>query len=239
MFCIFPIPSSLKVILQRSLGTHISAHCIPVRRKILFHSKSKQSTLARIHSILATKVCFIEPNLPNIPTEPQISIEECAMRVRQHWELGDQPIANMVSLLEAEWYHWSVNFPPIVEKSMLFINTQKKTINRRTVWFLALNKHSFYRRQFNCAHELGHIILHERYDDLNEIDRDEYRRREDEANAFAAAFLLPARAFGRDVSVYPNKLSHYHSAKEKMDVSIMAMLCGTLWGIFHPNQYSI
>ena len=104
---------------------------------------------------------------------------------------------------------------------------------------LGTDKHSFYRRQFNCAHELGHIILHERYDDLNEVDRDEYRRREDEANAFAAAFLLPARAFGRDVSVYPNKLSHYIQLKKKWNVSIMAMIMRAhSLGYLSPNQYS-
>ena len=74
---------------------------------------------------------------------------------------------------------------------------------------MGADKKSFFRRQFNCAHELGHIILHERYSDLNEIDREEFRERENEANAFAAALLLPATAFGADAAIYPNRLSHY------------------------------
>ena len=54
------------------------------KKKDLVSQQVKAKYLARIHSILATKVRFIESNLPCIPTEPQISIEECAMRVRQH-----------------------------------------------------------------------------------------------------------------------------------------------------------
>ena len=208
------------------------------KKKDLVSQQIKAKYLARIHSILATKVRFIEPNLPNIPTEPQISIEECAMRARQHWELGDQPIANMVSLLERNGIIVG-EFSTDSREIDAFYQYSEENNQPSYCVILGTDKHSFYRRQFNCAHELGHIILHERYDDLNEIDRDEYRRREDEANAFAAAFLLPARAFGRDVSVYPNKLSHYIQLKKKWNVSIMAMIMRAhSLGYLSPNQYS-
>jgi Zn-dependent peptidase ImmA (M78 family) len=81
--------------------------------------------------------------------------------------------------------------------------------------------------------------LHERYSDLNEIDRDEFREREDEANAFAAAFLLPAKAFGNDVAAYPNRLGHYIELKKKWNVSIMAMIMRAYaLGYLSANQYS-
>ena len=104
---------------------------------------------------------------------------------------------------------------------------------------LGADKKSFFRRQFNCAHELGHIILHERYSDLNEIDREEFRERENEANAFAAALLLPAAAFGADVAIYPNRLSHYVELKQKWHVSAMAMIMRAYsLGYITSNQYS-
>ena len=90
-----------------------------------------------------------------------------------------------------------------------------------------------------AAHELGHIILHERYSDLNEIDREEFRERENEANAFAAALLLPAAAFGADVAIYPNRLSHYIELKQKWHVSAMAMIMRAYsLGYITSNQYS-
>ena len=48
------------------------------------------------------------------------------MRVRQHWELGDQPIANMVSLLERNGIILSLSLPLIVEKSMLLSILRRK-----------------------------------------------------------------------------------------------------------------
>ena len=86
---------------------------------------------------------------------------------------------------------------------------------------------------------MGHILLHERYADLNEINREEFREREDEANDFAAAFLLPADTFGKDVSVYPNRLSHYVELKKKWNVSIMAMIMRAYsLKYLTPSQYS-
>lgn len=74
---------------------------------------------------------------------------------------------------------------------------------------LGTEKPSFVRRQFSAAHELGHIVLHEKFNDLDEVSREDFRKREDEANEFAAEFLLPKAAFLNDLKMYPNKLTHY------------------------------
>lgn len=59
------------------------------------------------------------------------------------------------------------------------------------------------------------------------------------ANAFAAALLLPAAAFGADVSIYPNRLSHYVELKQKWHVSAMAMIMRAYsLGYISSNQYS-
>ena len=129
------------------------------------------------------------------------------MRVRQHWELGEQPIANMVSLLERNGIIVG-EFATDSREIDAFYQYSEENNQPSYCVILGTDKHSFYRRQFNCAHELGHIILHERYDDLNEIDRDEYRRREDEAN------------------------KPVHSAKEKMECLYYGYdYAGTLIGV--------
>lgn len=208
------------------------------KKKDLASQQIKAKYLAKIHSILSTKICFIEPNLPNIPSEPPISIEECASLVREYWGLGEQPIANMVSLLERNGIIVGEFATGSREIDAFYQYTEENGSPSYCV-VLGSDKHSFFRRQFNCAHELGHIILHERYRDLDEIDREEYRKREDEANAFAASFLLPAEPFGNDVSAYPNKLSHYVQLKGKWNVSIMAMIMRAhSLGYISSNQYS-
>ena len=47
---------------------------------------------------------------------------------------------------------------------------------------------------------------------------------EEEANNFAAAFLLPKESFLADVMQYPNKLEFYVELKRKWKVSISAMI---------------
>jgi len=49
---------------------------------------------------------------------------------------------------------------------------------------------------FTAAHELGHLILH--LSDYNVDQTDEEKRHEEEANAFAAAFLMPDTSFQKE-----------------------------------------
>ena len=208
------------------------------KKKDLAAQQIKAKYLAKIHSILSTKVRFKTLNLPDFASDKAITIEEIAMRTRQYWDLGDTPIPNMVSLLERNGIIVG-EFATDSRAIDAFYQYYEESDYPTYCVVLGTDKKSFYRRQFNCAHELGHILLHERYSDLNEIDREEFRGREDEANAFAAAFLLPAKAFGNDVAAYPNRLGHYIELKKKWNVSIMAMIMRAYaLGYLTANQYS-
>ncbi len=153
-----------------------------------------------------------------------MSIEEIATQTRQYWDLGYAPIPNMVALLERNGivvgefatdsreidafyqYYEEGDYPTYC----VVLGTDKKEVS------IVANS--------TVLTSWGIFFLHERYSDLNEIDREEFREREDEANAFAAAFLLPAKAFGNDVAAYPNRLGHYIELKRKWNVSIAAMI---------------
>lgn len=184
------------------------------KKKDLVSQQIKTKYLTRIHAILSKKVKFKNLNLPPFDNGERMTIERLAMYVRQYWELGDAPIPNMVALLERNGIIVG-EFSTDSREIDAFYQYYEENGNSTYCVVLGTDKKSFYRRQFNCAHELGHILLHERYADLNEINREEFREREDEANDFAAAFLLPADTFGKDVSVYPNRLSHYVELKKK------------------------
>lgn len=56
---------------------------------------------------------------------------------------------------------------------------------------LGSNNKTAVRRIFDVAHELGHLILHSDID-FNELEKDDFRRLEHEANEFASSFLLPS-----------------------------------------------
>ena len=208
------------------------------KKKDLAAQQIKAKYVAKIHSVLSSKVKFKPLNLPHFDADKTITIEDIAMQTRQYWNLGDAPIANMVSLLERNGIivgEFATNSRGIDA----FYQYYEEGGHPTYCVILGTDKKSFYRRQFNCAHELGHILLHERYSDLNEIDREEFREREDQANAFAAAFLLPEKAFGNDVAAYPNRLSHYVELKKKWNVSLMAMIMRAYsLGYLSSNQYS-
>lgn len=59
-------------------------------------------------------------------------------------------------------------------------------------------KQSAARRNFDLAHELGHLLLHYRVEFVN-LDRKEHKHFENEANLFAGEFLLPENDFINDI----------------------------------------
>lgn len=96
------------------------------------------------------------------------------------------------------------------------------SISKSGVPFIILgsDKKSAVRSRMDCAHELGHIILH------SHLTRDEIKRNysiiEDEANKFASAFLLPSNSFSNDIMTI--NLDSFVYLKQKWRVSIAGMI---------------
>jgi Zn-dependent peptidase ImmA (M78 family)/DNA-binding XRE family transcriptional regulator len=120
-----------------------------------------------------------DPDIPNFHEDA--NPEVAAQSVREAWGLGQRPISNLIHLLESRGVRifslaedcrevdafslWDGRIPYI------FLNTQK----------------SPERSRFDAAHELGHLVLHQHGGPNG-------RLAEEEANAFASAFLMPASA---------------------------------------------
>ena len=116
---------------------------------------------------------------PDIPQFLNADAEAAAMEVRGRWNLGEQPIKNMIHLLELHgarvfslaedtldvdaYSFWRGNAP------FVFLNTRK----------------SAERSRMDAAHELGHLVLHWKGGTRNS------RQAETEAQQFGAAFLMP------------------------------------------------
>ncbi|QQK76483.1 ImmA/IrrE family metallo-endopeptidase [Salicibibacter cibarius] len=85
-------------------------------------------------------------------------------------------------------------------------------------------KKSAARRNFDLAHELGHLLLHYKVEFALQ-DKKNLREYEHEANVFAGSFLLPKNQFIDDIQPIL-KISHpdsYIELKRKWMVSIQAM----------------
>ena len=117
-----------------------------------------------------------------------LQIEAIAEQERYRLQLGIEPIANLVAVLENEGLRvvgadlpeddvdGAFLFVPEYESAVALINRAKPSLHQR----------------FTLAHEYGHLLLHRNRAEIWE--RDLFRANtpeERQANAFAAAFLMP------------------------------------------------
>jgi Zn-dependent peptidase ImmA (M78 family)/DNA-binding XRE family transcriptional regulator len=157
--------------------------------------RSLRSTRQRDRTLAAARAMFIwelvrllerhielpEPSIPELPTPPDAErdhIEEVAAAVRATWQLPPGPIAHMVRLLEA---HGTV----VVRLRGLGREVDAfSCLQHRPIVVLWCDKEDKARARFDAAHELGHLVLHSEAEPGNKI-------LEAQADAFAAAFLMP------------------------------------------------
>ena len=168
-------------------------------------------------------------------------IEQIANTVRQSLELNDRPVQNMVYLLQNIGIvvtSFSEEVSHLDAISHITVLTNQKGENE-CYYFTTFNtlKTTPARLNFTLAHELGHWILgHISSDDKTPADI-EYRGNENDANQFAAAFLLPKEAFLKDLD-NPTSLKSYLHLKLKWHVSIAMMIRRAyMLGQLSPSQY--
>jgi Zn-dependent peptidase ImmA (M78 family)/DNA-binding XRE family transcriptional regulator len=185
----------------------------------------KTAIIVRLYNFLNGYLNFPKLKLPNIDYSKVIDIEEAALMLRGFWELNNDPIVNMVGLLERKGIIVS-SFSTDSTKIDAF--TQIHNINGHHQFCVVLgnDKQSMVRRNFDAAHELGHIILHSQLINIKELSNEEFKKIEIEANQFAASFLLPKNAFFADL-VNPTSLDSYLELKKKWKVSVSAMVMRT------------
>jgi len=179
--------------------------------------------LTIIRALLEEYVDFPELDVPDFSESDTENVEDIAERLRNSWGLSDKPIKDIVYLLETKGF--VVSSLNLDKKSIDAFGSQQE-VNGKQYYSIVLgnDKKSFYRRQFDVAHELGHKVLHDPYLNLDDLSKEEFKQIEQEANDFAAAFLLPRESFFRDVSIHSNDLMYYKTLKKKWCVSIGAMV---------------
>ncbi|MCT2534758.1 XRE family transcriptional regulator [Aquibacillus koreensis] len=142
----------------------------------------------------------------------------------------------------------------LIEKSGAFVFEKAigEEVDAYSLWtnedraFIILGnlKRSASRRNFDIAHELGHLLLHYKAEFTN-LDRKEHKTFENEANQFAGAFLLPEETLLSDLKaiVQPTNPDAYMDLKEKWTTSLQvlgyrALHLGLLDAKSHRNFYA-
>lgn len=122
-----------------------------------------------------------------------------------------------------------------VEKAGAFIFEKEigDTIDAYSLWskddrpyiILGTMKKAAVRRNFDIAHELGHLLLHYKIE-FTMQEKSMYKKFEDEANSFASEFLLPEIQFVQDFKsiIKKSNPNAYLEMKAKWHVSLQALV---------------
>ncbi len=190
-------------------------------RKLRSTSKlEREQALVRLEflsEVLANIETHVElPNLdlPEHPVNddaPEIEPETAAAGVRRDWGLGTGPIDNVVRLLEGRGI---VVIRPAVGGSG--VDAFSTVIGDRAVVVLGSDKGDAARSRFDAAHELGHLVMHHDAEPGRHVV-------ENQANRFAAAFLMPAEVIRKE---FPTRMSWpaFFDLKQRWRVSLQALL---------------
>ena len=121
-------------------------------------------------------------------------IEAIALRLRKHWNMGEGPCGDIVSLMERVG----------IVVAAIPMNTTKldglcswSPVDGRPHVLLATDKMSFPRRQMDAAHELAHAVLHQAVPE--EEFQDNLRMIEQQAFRLGSAFLMPSSTYPHEV----------------------------------------
>jgi len=196
-------------IIQNCNFRHISSTSEKLKKRIV----AQCSLLSIIITHLKSMIDFPEYSVPNITVKNNEDIEEAARECRKLWELDlNAPIDNMIRVLENAGVithrHKTDTakidaFSRYGENTMVILNDYKQSASR-SVW--------------DCAHELGHLVMHQDTD-LN------LKEREKQADKFASEFLLSKIGFTREYG-FRNKLNwdHLFNLKERWGTSVASII---------------
>lgn len=192
----------------------------PASNAISFRSMSAMTARERDMASAAAPMAYeiqewVEErfNLPKpdlIDFSPERDPAAAARALREYWTLGEQPISHMIKLMES--------------KGLRVFSLAEDTlrIDGYSCWkgdtpFIFLNTiKSAERSRFDCAHELGHLVLHKHGGPKRG------RQTETEANLFASSFLMP----DADVKAhlpFISSLDQIVRAKKRWGVSVSAL----------------
>jgi Zn-dependent peptidase ImmA (M78 family)/DNA-binding XRE family transcriptional regulator len=164
-----------------------------------------------LEKILDIKSDFVMPIKHN-RIKNMNDIENCATELREKWELGLNPMSNVIEMLEDK--HIKM-FEILAPESFDGLSAKVNGIP-----IIVINsRFDMVRRRFTALHELAHIVL-----DFDESIKD--KGLEKLCHAFAGAFLIPKKSFIEEFNKQRNHVSleELKHIKSYYGISIQAIM---------------
>jgi Zn-dependent peptidase ImmA (M78 family)/transcriptional regulator with XRE-family HTH domain len=153
---------------------------VGVRTQVLAHATLFGELVAYLENFLELP----DQHLPSIRVTSVEQVERAAEQCRLHYQLGaDVPVTNTTRVLEGAGVPVT-RFEGLSDKVDAFSRFGHRSL-------VVLNDKSASRSRWDMAHELGHLVMHGGAA-TGTLEA------EQQANRFAAAFLLPRAAFVRE-----------------------------------------
>ncbi|WP_449463555.1 spr1629 family repressor/antitoxin [Streptococcus suis] len=170
----------------------------------------------------------------SLKEQDNASLEEIALFARDFLGISNDNSDLLYQLEKSGIYIFERNMTNNEDAYSIWSNTNRPFI------ILGIRK-TAVRRNFDLAHELGHLLLH-RNIDFSALSREEFLEKESEANNFASYFLLPEEEFYKDmINLVGKRVSNpdnYIELKRKYSVSIQALEYRAFkLGLITPSQH--
>lgn len=207
-------------------------------RKLEKFSKREQNSITErtreflsryleIEEILGIKKQFEHPVTEIQKIEKPEDVDRFAEIIREKWELGNDPIANVSELLEDK------NIKVIELSTEDGFDGLQTWVNGKETPVIVLNRAKLIsndRKRFTALHELGHLLLP--LVGLNEKMAEKYCHR------FAGAMLFPEKAAKTELGENRSKISIQELGfiKEQYGISIQALVY-RLWDLGIISEY--
>ena len=148
-----------------------------------------------------------------------------ARGLRDHWGLGNDPIPNLVELLEEQ----GIKILAVDLTNIDGLTARVRRTQKSDVPVIVVNRKEWGERQrFTLAHELGHMVMAAKVDE------------EKAAHRFAGAFLMPAEALWAKIGKHRTSIgwNELFELKQIFGASVQAVTyrCKDL-GIFNVSLF--
>lgn len=169
-----------------------------------------------IEGILGIENSFKNP-LRNLPLQNKADVQATAKLLRKVWQLGDDPIPNLVEMLELKGIKVLL-IQAVDEIDGLAVLTSTGI----PVVVVNIKGKSIERIRFTIIHELAHLLLN-----LTELTGDDHKKTEELCHFFSTCFLVPAERLiqmiggGKRTYISINELVNI---KEYYGISIRAIV---------------
>lgn len=161
----------------------------------------------------ASSLEWEKPREAPYPVREMAEAEIAAMNMRDHWDLGTNPIPALAEFLEERGIKvMSLPFP----ESVSGLTCWAKRQSGKRVPVIVMNETDTGERQrFTLSHELGHMVM----DVVGKLDEEKASHR------FAGAFLMPAETIRSEIGKNRNSIGmgELFALKQLFGVSVQAI----------------